>query len=77
MLVLSRHVGERITARHRPTGEEIEIIVTRSSGPGCVRLGVTASAAWEIVRTELLDRDDMPPDDRETVRERIAEARAA
>lgn len=48
MLVLSRKSGQEIQV-----GEDIVITVI-STGPGKVRLGVTAPAGLRVMRTELL-----------------------
>lgn len=49
MLVLSRHVSERILI-----GDDVVITVVRI-GPNSVRIGVEAPKTMNIVRAELLD----------------------
>jgi len=58
MLVLSRKVGESIELVDVDTGERITIMVTRVMAQGSVRLGIDAVKRWDIVRTELKDRDE-------------------
>ena len=55
MLVVSRHVSERILI-----GPDIIITVVRI-GPEAVRLGISAPEHMPIVREELLPEGTLPP----------------
>lgn len=53
MLVLSRHIGERVILRNRQTGETItvtQVDIRYDKG----RIGLDASLDWIIMREELL-----------------------
>ncbi len=61
MLVLTRKAGERLFVVDKLTGAVIELQVNRIGGLG-VRLGITASSRFDVVREEILSdeqREDM------------------
>ena len=56
-LVLSRRSGERLVFVDRRTGEQTVVTVVRLTG-STVRLAIQAPAEMDVVRAELLARDD-------------------
>lgn len=56
MLVLSRHVGERVFLEVPNVGR-VEVLVVRAMGDS-IRLGITAPPEILIVREELAERFD-------------------
>ena len=55
MLVLSRKVGEKVFI-----GENIAVTVVRINGGG-VRLGIEAPSEMPVLREEMRDKLDTPP----------------
>lgn len=66
MLVLTRKVGERLFVVDKLTGAVIELQVNRIGNLG-VRLGITASSRFDVVREEILSDEQ-----REDIRQRAA-----
>lgn len=58
MLVLSRKPRQRIVMRHRETRELIELSVVEIRS-NSARIGIDAGKQWQIIREELIARDDV------------------
>lgn len=69
MLVLHRKVNKSIIVRDKETGEQLKIQLLEVRGRGA-RIGIQANDRFEILREEIIDRENQQDQDKSTSTER-------